>query len=175
MLAKIANLALLVPLTGPYLVTSVMHDARPSYPWPNIKKEHEGIDFAPRPFGAASLARAALPGTVLAVDNQPKGYGLHVVIEHDWNGVHLETWYAHLGATMIRAGDRINVGAAVGMVGMSGMASGPHLHFSLVLVGHGLKQMSLADVINPAPYFCDSRGRMIDPARWHVGAVHEAA
>lgn len=175
MLERIASLALLVPMTGPYLVTGVMHDPRPQYTYANKKKEHEGVDLAPRPFGATAYARAALPGTVLAVDNQPTGYGLHVVIEHDWNGVHMATWYAHLAASSVRAGERVNVGHALGVVGASGLASGPHLHFSLQLVGHGLRDMVLADVINPIAYFCDNRGRMIDPATWVVGAVHDAA
>lgn len=175
MLDKIAALALLVPITGDYLVTGVMHDARPQYNYPGKKKEHEGVDFAPRPFGALAFARCALPGTVLHTENQAAGYGLHVVIEHDWNGVHLLTWYAHLAGFSVRPGERVNVGHLVGQVGATGLASGPHLHFSLSLPGHGLRDMVLRDVINPTPYFVNSRGQMIDPAAWYVGAEHAAA
>ena len=175
MLERIANLALLVPIVGPYLVTGVMHSERPQYNYPGKKKEHEGLDFAPRPYGAMAFARCALPGTVLHAENRPTGYGLHVVIEHDWNGVHLLTWYAHLSAFNVQAGQRINVGHLVGVVGSSGLSSGPHLHFSLSLPGHGLRDLVLQDAINPQPYFVNSTGAMIDPAAWYVGAEHPAA
>lgn len=170
MFEKIAPLRLLIPITGPYLVTSVMHNPRPQYNYPGKKKEHEGIDFAPRPFGAQAFARCALPGQVLNVGDQPQGYGLHVVIEHNWNDVHMLTWYAHLAAVMVNPGEYVNVGRALGVVGMTGLASGPHLHFSLTLPGHGLKDLVLADAINPAPYFITWAGVAINPANLVVGA-----
>lgn len=73
---------------------------------------------------------AAQTGTVVAV--QDLGiYGNVVLIDH---GLGLSSLYAHLSSTDVDAGDEVQAGQTIGRSGQTGLASGDHLHFS-VLVG----------------------------------------
>src|SRR6185369_3352038 len=66
------------------------------------------------------------------------GYGNVVMIRHV-NGY--STRYAHLSrfAAGVRAGRRVNMGEVVGYVGMTGLATAPHLHYELRLNGKPIK------------------------------------
>lgn len=85
---------------------------------------HRGIDIS-APRGANVIAAA--PG-VAALDQQPKGYGRFIIIDHG-NGY--RTLYAHLLDTSVRDGERVAAGQTIGRVGKSGNATGYHLHFEL--------------------------------------------
>jgi murein DD-endopeptidase MepM/ murein hydrolase activator NlpD len=56
------------------------------------------------------------------------GYGLIVVISH---GDTHETRYAHLSEVLVKPGQEIKQGNVIGLVGSTGMATGPHLHFEI--------------------------------------------
>lgn len=60
-------------------------------------------------------------------------YGNVVIIEHDqrYNGQRIYTLYGHMQSIAVRGGDRVEAGTMIGMVGMSGIALGPHLHFEV--------------------------------------------
>ena len=55
----------------------------------------------------------------------------------DGNMVHIahsngyETYYLHLSRIFVRAGDRVEIGKTIGLVGMTGLATGPHLDFRI--------------------------------------------
>ncbi len=85
---------------------------------------HTGVDLA-APTGTPVLAVKA--GRVLLVE-AVSGYGTTVLLDHG-NG--LETLYAHLQQALVQEGDWLEQGVQLGAVGMSGSASGPHLHFEL--------------------------------------------
>lgn len=55
-------------------------------------------------------------------------YGKMVAIEHDYG---YETWYAHMSVIVAEKGDYVEKGDVIGYVGMTGSASGNHLHFEL--------------------------------------------
>lgn len=55
-----------------------------------------------------------------------------MVVEHG-NGY--ETRYAHLKHIEVKKGKKLKRGAVVGMVGESGNATGPHLHYEIRLQG----------------------------------------
>lgn len=55
-------------------------------------------------------------------------YGKMVAIEHDYG---YETWYAHMSVIVAEKGDHVEKGDLIGYVGMTGSASGNHLHFEL--------------------------------------------
>ena len=89
---------------------------------------HSGLDIAV-PRGAP--IHAAARGRVLAVDDYFFN-GKTVFVDHG-NG--LLSMYCHLDRIDVRAGDHVGQGQRLGLAGMTGRASGPHLHWSVVLNG----------------------------------------
>ncbi len=85
---------------------------------------HTGQDFAAP---AGTPARAAARGVVVFAD-WGGSYGNLVRIRHA-NDV--ETWYAHLSAIDVAAGEVVENGEAVGKVGSTGNSTGPHLHLEV--------------------------------------------
>jgi murein DD-endopeptidase MepM/ murein hydrolase activator NlpD len=62
-----------------------------------------------------------------------------VTIAHS-NGV--RSMYAHLSRIDVRVGERIAAGSPIGLVGATGHASGPHLHFELRLRGAAIDPLT---------------------------------
>lgn len=89
---------------------------------------HSGLDIAV-PRGAPITAPAA--GQVLAIDDYFFN-GKTVFIDHG-NG--LLSMYCHLDRIDVQPGDAVRRGQAIGLAGATGRASGPHLHWSVVLNG----------------------------------------
>jgi murein DD-endopeptidase MepM/ murein hydrolase activator NlpD len=89
---------------------------------------HDAIDVG-APLGAAIVSPA--PGRVTFVGHLPDG-AMVVVIAHDDGFVSLS---AHLDDAFarppVRAGDLVKAGQVIGYVGMSGVTTGPHLHFAV--------------------------------------------
>jgi murein DD-endopeptidase MepM/ murein hydrolase activator NlpD len=97
------------------------------HPILNLTRAHEGIDItAPRgtPIVAAAKGRVRFVGRF-------GEYGLTVEIDHGFNTV---TRYAHASQTLVRAGQPVARGDTIALVGSTGLAVGPHLHYE-VLVG----------------------------------------
>jgi murein DD-endopeptidase MepM/ murein hydrolase activator NlpD len=102
-------------------------------------KLHTGIDFAV----ADGISYAADDGVVLITEFNV-AYGNMTVIDHGTvGGVHMTTLYAHQAAFGVRPGDHVVKGQPIGVIGETGYATGPHLHFEVRLNG---------GVVNPAPY-----------------------
>jgi murein DD-endopeptidase MepM/ murein hydrolase activator NlpD len=59
-------------------------------------------------------------------------YGRLVEIDH---GLGIQTRYAHLDQILVKEGQEVAIGARVGLLGQSGRASGPHLHYEVVVNG----------------------------------------
>jgi murein DD-endopeptidase MepM/ murein hydrolase activator NlpD len=89
--------------------------------WP-----HRGIDIA-APEGWPVVAAAA--GRVL-VSRRIDAYGNAVVLDH---GQTVHTAYFHMSAREVVEGQRVEAGQVIGLVGMTGIATGPHLHFGTYL------------------------------------------
>jgi len=96
----------------------------------NNWRAHTGVDFG-APQGTRVLATA--DGNVVAAGRRG-GYGNAVEIRH---GGGITTLYAHLSgfAGGLRPGDRVRQGQAIGYVGMTGFATGPHLHYEFKIGG----------------------------------------
>ncbi len=84
---------------------------------------HEGIDI-----GAASgvPVAAAADGRVTATFRGLKS-GLTVDLDHG----SFTTRYAHLSAIKVRTGQTVTAGTVIGLVGNTGVTTGPHLHFEV--------------------------------------------
>ena len=96
---------------------------------PRGDRFHSGIDLLA---AAGAPVRAAGAGTVTFAGWSPGGYGNLVVIDHG-NGV--SSWYAHLSRIDVTAGAAVTTTTQVGLVGATGNATGPHLHFEVRLRG----------------------------------------
>jgi murein DD-endopeptidase MepM/ murein hydrolase activator NlpD len=92
------------------------------HPILNTWRQHNGIDYG-APTGTA--VRSVGDGTVEMAGWQ-NGFGNVVKIRHAGDR---ETVYAHLSKIDVKKGQRIEQGQRVGAVGMTGWATGPHLHF----------------------------------------------
>jgi len=99
------------------------------HPILGVWKQHKGTDYAAAP---GTPVRAIGDGVVLRA-GWGNGYGNLLEIRHR-NG--FVTRYGHLRgfASGIHAGSRVGIGQTVAYVGSTGLATGPHLHFE-VLVG----------------------------------------
>lgn len=96
---------------------------------------HEGVDIANK-MGAPIKAMAA--GVVTYVGERP-GYGLTVEVNH---GNDYATRYAHVLASLVKVGDKIEKGQGLATVGASGRATGPHLHFEVLRDGNQINPRS---------------------------------
>ena len=89
---------------------------------------HTGLDLAA---GSGAPVRAFMSGTVTSAGLH-ESYGKYIRIDHG-NG--FSTLYAHCSELLIREGERVHTGQLIGKVGQTGEATGPHLHFEMVLNG----------------------------------------
>ena len=90
--------------------------------------DHPGVDIAA---DAGAQVSALYDGIVTAADyDADKGW--YIVLDH---GDGLESEYRHMRELLVSAGDTVTMGQAIGTVGSSGSATGPHLHFELRLNG----------------------------------------
>jgi murein DD-endopeptidase MepM/ murein hydrolase activator NlpD len=98
------------------------------HPILQIFRAHKGVDLG-APMGTRIQAPA--PGTVVSA-GWSIGYGLVIQIAHTGGVV---TRYAHCKTALVKAGDHVEKGQAIGLVGQSGLATAPHLHFEILLKG----------------------------------------
>ena len=100
------------------------------HPVLNVLRAHKGVDYA-APVGAK--VRVTADGVVDYVGRRG-GYGKVIVVDHR-NGY--STLYAHLSGfgRDIIPGKRVEQGDLIGYVGMTGLATGPHLHYEFLVNG----------------------------------------
>lgn len=110
---------------------------------PKFRRMHRGVDLSLK---TGDTVRSAMSGRVRIVANEPNGYGKYVVVRHD-NGV--ETVYGHFSKHIVKKGDYVAAGQAIGLGGSTGRSTGPHLHFEFRYLGLAL---------NPSLIFNFSKG-----------------
>lgn len=86
---------------------------------------HQGMDL----LGAVGTdIIATANGVVEVTKRSKKGEGNTIVIDHN-NGY--KTTYSHLGDILVRRGQKVSQGDAIGRLGLSGMSFAPHLHYEV--------------------------------------------
>ena len=103
---------------------------------------HNGIDIA-APYGQEILA--VLPGVVKKV-GENSIYGNYLVLRHAHN---LKTLYAHCSQILVKEGEKVSQGQPLAEVGRSGMATGPHLHFAVLVEGLYVDPMHVLSAHTP--------------------------
>jgi murein DD-endopeptidase MepM/ murein hydrolase activator NlpD len=90
---------------------------------------HLALDIA-APYG--SIVVAAQAGTVTWAGWRNNGGGNVIAIDHG-NG--MQTVYNHLGSIWVSVGQGVGAGQGIGAVGCTGMCTGPHVHFEVIVNG----------------------------------------
>jgi len=108
-------------------------------------REHKGVDYA-APQGTP--VRVTADGVVTYAGWQ-NGYGNVIFVRHQGN---YSTVYGHMSkfADDLKAGSRVSQGDTIGFVGMTGWATGPHLHYEFRVADQPQDPMSAA-VPNASP------------------------
>ncbi|MCR0206599.1 M23 family metallopeptidase [[Clostridium] innocuum] len=86
---------------------------------------HTGLDIA---YDFGTPIKAAMEGTVVWVGFHDYGYGYHIMIDH---GGGLFTLYGHTSKILVMDGQKVAQGETIALEGMTGAATGPHLHFEV--------------------------------------------
>ncbi len=105
------------------------------HPVQKRNKTHTGIDIGA---GHGASIVAAEGGTVLRA-GWNSGYGNYVVIDH---GGGVQTLYGHCSALTVKTGQSVSRGQQIALVGSTGVSTGPHLHFEVLINGSYTDPMS---------------------------------
>lgn len=107
-------------------------------------KQHTGVDLKTKD---KDKIYAAFDGEVVFSDKY-YGYGYLIRIKHA-NG--LETYYSHNSKNLVKVGDRVKAGQVIALVGQTGRATTPHLHFEMRLNGKAQNPSNYFDLNNHTP------------------------
>lgn len=117
--------SMIMPVTGE--LTSRFARSR-LHPILHFFRPHEGIDLS-APAGTTIVAPAIATVTFVG---WRLGDGLTVELAHNGD---VTTLYAHCRTTLVRVGQRVPAGFPIATVGSSGLATGPHVHFEVMVHG----------------------------------------
>jgi murein DD-endopeptidase MepM/ murein hydrolase activator NlpD len=89
---------------------------------------HTGIDLAAP---AGTEVHSATAGTA-HIGLDPNGAGNYVVVVVD---AHTRIYYCHLSQFRVRSGESVSPDRVIGLVGATGLATGPHVHYEIQVDG----------------------------------------
>lgn len=123
------------PISGGRLSSTF---GRRKSPTKGASSYHKGVDWA-TPTGTAVMASSA--GTVVKA-GWGSGYGYVVYINH---GDGRQTRYGHLSKVLVSVGQSVSQGQKIALSGNTGVSTGPHIHFEILLNG---SQVNPLDYLN---------------------------
>jgi murein DD-endopeptidase MepM/ murein hydrolase activator NlpD len=123
--ARLAATPSIMPTQG--WLSSAFSSMR-THPILHMARPHEGIDVS-APMGSPIEAPAA--GLVTDAGWET-GYGNTITINH---GFGIVTKFAHASKLLVKTGQRVSRGQRIALVGNSGLATGPHLHYEVHVNG----------------------------------------
>jgi murein DD-endopeptidase MepM/ murein hydrolase activator NlpD len=109
---------------------------------------HKGVDIKAV---TGTPVHVAADGVVVSAEPSSGGYGRLVVVDH---GGGVQTYYAHMSKILVHAGQEMHRGDVVGLVGSSGRATAPHLHYEVRVGGAPMnpyRYLANAQVYRQAP------------------------
>ena len=128
------------------------------HPILGVWKKHLGVDYA-APTGTP--VRTVGDGVVSFAGVQ-NGYGNVIMVQHSGDRM---TVYAHLSRIGVRKGQHVSAGDTIGNVGMTGWATGPHLHFEFRLHGEQKDPVAVAKSSETIRLDAAQRGRFAQLAQ----------
>jgi murein DD-endopeptidase MepM/ murein hydrolase activator NlpD len=123
--ARLAATPSIMPTQG--WLSSAFSSMR-THPILHMARPHEGIDVS-APMGSPIEAPAA---GVVTDAGWETGYGNTITINH---GFGIVTKFAHASKLLVKTGQRVSRGQRIALVGNSGLATGPHLHYEVHVNG----------------------------------------
>jgi murein DD-endopeptidase MepM/ murein hydrolase activator NlpD len=103
---------------------------------------HSGVDLAN---STGTPVNASAPGRVV-LSERMESLGNVVMLDH---GQGIYTYYLHMLSASARVGQTVNRGERIGLMGQEGIATGPHVHWSLTVAGVRVDPMEWADKAIP--------------------------
>jgi murein DD-endopeptidase MepM/ murein hydrolase activator NlpD len=110
------------------------------HPILHYRRMHTGVDLSAKT-GTPIYATGDGVVKVAGRSDDLGGYGIAVLIDH---GYGYQSLYAHMSEVKVRQGQSVKRGELLGLVGSTGLASGPHCHYEVWLNGNK---------VNPIYYF----------------------
>lgn len=104
------------------------------HPIKGTTSNHTGVDMAA---DSGTNIYASKSGTVVEVGYN-SSYGNYVLISHS----DCSTMYAHMSSYAVSSGDYVAQGQIIGYVGSTGLSTGPHLHFEIIINGERVNPMN---------------------------------
>ena len=117
------------------------------HPVLNKIRAHNGVDYAA---ATGTPIKATGDGRIVHVGRKG-GYGNTIIVQH---GQKYKTLYAHMSryANNMRQGTNVSQGQIIGYVGMTGLATGPHLHYEFLVNGRHVNPLGIdLPVADPVP------------------------
>lgn len=111
------------------------------HPILHYRRMHTGVDLSAKTGTPIYATGDGVVVTSGRCDASLSGYGIAVLVDH---GFGYKTLYAHMSETKVKEGQHVKRGELLGLVGSTGLASGPHCHYEVWL--NGTK-------VNPIYYF----------------------
>jgi murein DD-endopeptidase MepM/ murein hydrolase activator NlpD len=112
------------PLSGSTYRLSSTYGFR-THPVYKTRRFHSGIDLGTK---ENTPILSIESGTVVSA-GFARGYGNYVVIKHNGG---IKSAYAHMNKILVTKGEKVNKEDKIGLVGMTGTATGNHLHFEII-------------------------------------------
>ncbi len=117
------------------------------HPIYGIWKLHEGTDLTAR---KGTEIHATGDGVIEKIKSSKRGYGNQIVINH---GFGYKTRYAHLSKFLVKEGQKVKRGEIIGLVGNTGLSTGPHLHYEVRKNGRAIDPINFYfEDLTPAQY-----------------------
>ncbi|MDD2636258.1 MAG: M23 family metallopeptidase [Bacteroidales bacterium] len=116
------------------------------HPILGIVHMHKGLDLTAA-HGTPIYASGG--GTIIGIErnNTGSGYGNSILIDHGVDG--LSTRYAHLYTINVKKGQKVKRGEQIGTVGNTGLSTGPHLHYEVLINGAAVNPLRY--MLSPLP------------------------
>ena len=95
-------------------------------------RNHPGVDIAAERGTEIFASAAGVVEKVVTKYTLNRGYGKQVIINH---GMGLRTRYGHLSKILVTKGEKVHRWQPIGLVGDTGLATGPHLHYEVIKEG----------------------------------------
>lgn len=158
----LASIPAIMPVSNKDLTRTASGWGYRIHPIYKIRKFHYGMDFT-APTGTDIYVTG--DGTVEKIENDKRGYGTHIVINH---GFGYKSLYAHLSAYSVQRGQKVKRGDVIGNVGNTGTSTAPHLHYEVEKNGEKVNPINFyfndltADQFNQMIEISSSSGQTFD-------------